>query len=86
MIDLLGVYSRGLDFETMRGLRTRFSNWYKGRLLEKDTYLEEDDESELSLNRGSKSKGDENTSENRSLQTNTITKLPRISEAVIFSC
>lgn len=49
MIDLLGVYSRGLDFETMRGLRTRFSNWYKGRLLEKDTYLEEDDESESSL-------------------------------------
>ncbi|KAG9603544.1 hypothetical protein KCU77_g1764, partial [Aureobasidium melanogenum] len=46
---LLDVYSRGLYFETMRGLCSRHSDWYKGRLLEKDTYLEEDDESDSSL-------------------------------------
>lgn len=65
LMDLLGVYSRGLDFENMRGLRSRYSDWYKGRLPEKDTYLEEDhDESESSLDWGSESEGDENTSEN----------------------
>ncbi|CAD0098997.1 unnamed protein product [Aureobasidium mustum] len=63
MVDLLDVYMGGLNFETMRGLRPRFSDWYKGRLLEEDTYLEEDEESESSLDWGSESEGDENTSE-----------------------
>lgn len=50
----------------MRGLRSQYSDWYKGRLPEKDTYLEEDDddESEASLDWGSEYEGDENTSGN----------------------
>jgi hypothetical protein len=65
LMDLLDVYSRGLDFQNMRGLRSRYSDWYKGHLPEKDTYLEDDDdESESSLDWGSASEGDENTSEN----------------------
>jgi hypothetical protein len=47
----------------LRGLRSRYSDWYKGRLPEKDTYLEEedDDESESSLDWGSEAEGHENT-------------------------
>ncbi|KAG9763487.1 hypothetical protein KCU73_g1406, partial [Aureobasidium melanogenum] len=58
---LLNVYSRGLDFETMRGLRSRHSDWYKGRLPEKDTYLEEDDESDSSLSWASDSESETQT-------------------------
>jgi hypothetical protein len=63
LMDLLDVYSRGLDFQNMRGLRSRYSDWYKGRLPEKDTYLEEEegDESKSSLDWGSEAESDENT-------------------------
>jgi hypothetical protein len=68
LMDLLDVYSRGLDFQNVRGLRFRYSDWYKGRLLEEDTYLEEEDddgsESSLDWGSGSESEGDGNTSEN----------------------
>jgi hypothetical protein len=67
LMNLLDVYSRGLDFQNMRGLRSRYSDWYKGCLPDKDTYLEEDDdddESESSLDWGSELEGDGNTLEN----------------------
>ncbi|CAD0090074.1 unnamed protein product [Aureobasidium vineae] len=61
LVSLRDVYSRGMDFENMRGLRSRHSDWYKGRLLEKDTCLEEDYETESNLSWASGSEGDEDT-------------------------
>jgi hypothetical protein len=63
LMNLLHMYIKGLSLETMRGLRPRHFDWYRGSLPEKDTYLEEDDESESSLSWASEPEGGENATE-----------------------
>jgi hypothetical protein len=63
LMNLLHMYIKGLSLETMRGLRPRHFDWYRGSLPEKDTYLEEDDESESSLSWASEPEGGGNATE-----------------------
>lgn len=49
LASVFNVYQMALDHQNMRGLRSRHTDWYRGRTPEEETFLEEEDESESSL-------------------------------------
>ncbi|KAI4756162.1 hypothetical protein E4T52_09021 [Aureobasidium sp. EXF-3400] len=63
LVSMFDVYQKGLDYENMRGLRSRHTDWYRGRIPEDETFLEALDESSSSLSWASGSDDYMNTSE-----------------------
>jgi hypothetical protein len=65
LVSIFDLYQKGLDYDNMRGLRSRHTDWYRGRIPEVETFLEADDRSgsESSLSWASGSGDYVNTSE-----------------------
>lgn len=49
LVSLFDVYHLGLDYQNMRGLRSRRTDWYEGRIPEEETFLEVVDGSQSSF-------------------------------------
>lgn len=62
LVSLFDVYRKGLNLESMRGLRFRHSDWFRCQVREEDTFLEEEDD-QSSLDWGSDPRAGYNTSE-----------------------
>ena len=63
LVSMFDVYQKGLDYEKMRGLRFRHTDWYRGRIPEEETCIEVHDESSSSVTWASGSEDYVDTSE-----------------------
>ncbi|KAH0386159.1 hypothetical protein KCU92_g2811, partial [Aureobasidium melanogenum] len=61
LVSIFDAYYKGLDYQNMRGLRSRHTDWYKGAIPEEETFLDGDDESDSSLSWASDSESETQT-------------------------